>query len=146
IRGAFGGAIVGTVQARGKPGTEASETGGKYESRKFKFVERVNYAEMRDFVVYIEGPLEIKTPPPTKPVTVVSQKDATFKPHVLPIMVGTTVEWPNEDDIFHNAFSVSDAKPFDLGLYKKDAKPIKFDKVGRVDVFCSIHSGMHCII
>ena len=63
-------------------------------------------------------------------------------------MVGTTVEWPNYDDIYHNVFSMSDAKQFDLGLYKGDppGKRVTFDKPGRVDVFCSIHENMHCII
>jgi hypothetical protein len=66
----------------------------------------------------------------------------------LPIMVGTTVEWPNKDTIYHNVFSMSDAKQFDLGLYKGNPtnKFIVFDKPGRVDVFCSIHENMHCII
>jgi hypothetical protein len=62
--------------------------------------------------------------------------------------VGTKVLWPNKDEIFHNVFSMSDTMPFDLGLYTKDEKPkvLTFDKVGRVDVYCSIHSKMHCII
>jgi hypothetical protein len=77
----------------------------------------------------------------------IAQKSAVFYPHVLPVMVGTTVEWPNEDEIYHNVFSVSDAKPFDLGLYKHpEVKRVTFDKPGRVDIFCSIHSTMNCII
>ena len=88
------------------------------------------------------------TPPGTTPVAVTTQRNAVFDPHVLPIVVGTTVKWPNEDDIYHNVFSMSDAKPFDLGLYKhgEPGKRITFDKPGRVDVFCSIHADMHCII
>jgi len=78
----------------------------------------------------------------------VAQHGAMFSPHVLPVMVGTTVEWPHDDDIYHNVFSMSDAKQFDLGLYKCDPpeKKVKFDKRGRVDVFCSIHENMHCIV
>ncbi len=79
--------------------------------------------------------------------TKVAQHNANFEPHVLPIAVGTTVRWPNDDDIYHNVFSISDAKAFDLQLYKKERVPeIIFDKVGKVDVFCNIHSNMHCII
>ena len=75
------------------------------------------------------------------------QKEAAFEPHVLPVAVGTTVRWPNEDDIYHNVFSMSDTKEFDLGLYKKEKEPgLVFDKAGRVDVFCGIHSKMHCIV
>ena len=64
-------------------------------------------------------------------------------------MVGTIVEWPNEDNIYHNVFSKSDANPFDLDLYKKGdpaKKSPPFDKPGEVDVFCSIHARMSCII
>jgi hypothetical protein len=80
--------------------------------------------------------------------TRVTQKGAVFTPHVLPVVAGTTVEWPNHDDIFHNVFSDSDAKPFDLGLYKGNPpeKRVKFDKPGKVDVYCSIHANMHCIV
>ena len=149
------GSITGTVQAQGKAGTEADAAGGKYSSRKFKFVERVNYAELHDFVVYITGPLTNsalpKAPAGTAPQRVVTrrilQKEANFVPHVLPIQVGTTIEWPNQDDILHNVFSISDPKPFDLGLYKDpELKRVTFDKPGRVDVFCSIHTTMSCII
>ena len=60
----------------------------------------------------------------------VNQEKANFNPGVLPIMVGTTVEWPNNDDIYHNVFSMSDAKEFDLGLYKGNPKEkrVTFDK------------------
>jgi hypothetical protein len=62
-------------------------------------------------------------------------------------MVGTTVEWPNQDEIFHNVFSISDPKPFDLGLYKHpEVKRVTFDMPGRVDAFCSIHKAMNCVI
>ena len=146
------GTILGTVRAQGKEGAGQEATGGQYESRKFKFAERVNYAELRDFVVYIDQPGTDKPVPPAQPVQVVttkkvSQHGAMFSPHVLPVVVGTTVEWPNNDEIFHNVFSMSEPKPFDLGLYKNpDIKRVTFDKPGRVDVFCSIHASMNCIV
>src|SRR6185503_20057849 len=63
------------------------------------------------------------------------------------IAVGSNVRWPNEDEIYHNVFSTSEAKEFNLGLYHKERTPeITFDRVGRVDVFCAIHTIMHCII
>jgi hypothetical protein len=65
----------------------------------------------------------------------------------LPVVVGTTVRWPNEDDIFHNVFSMTETQDFNLGFYKKDKVPeVQFDRLGRVDVFCAIHTNMHCII
>jgi len=143
------GTITGIVRAEGKAGAE-TPGGGKYDSRKFKFVERVNYAELRDFVVYIDQPAA-KATPPAAPVQVITkkitQKGAVFSPRILPVFVGTTVEWPNNDEIFHNVFSISDAKQFDLGLYRHpEIKRVTFDKPGRVDVFCSIHAAMNCIV
>lgn len=146
------GNITGTVRAEGKPAPEGAVAGGNYDSRKYKFAERVNYDEMHDFVVYIEGPVGAKPAPPEKPLTVdtrrIEQKGAAFSPHVLPLVVGTKVEWPNDDSIYHNVFSISDAKPFDLDLYKglPPDKNVTFDKAGRVDVFCSIHANMNCVV
>jgi plastocyanin len=146
------GTIVGNVRAQGKAGVADNAANGAYTSRKYKFVERMDYSSMHDFVVYIEGHAGSADTPPTNVVAVatrkVAQHGAVFLPHVLPVMVGTTVEWPNDDDIYHNVFSMSDAKQFDLGLYKGDPpnKRVTFDKPGRVDVFCSIHENMHCII
>jgi len=143
---AAAGEIVGKVRAEGKPEAKEDLTNGSYESRKYKFLDRVEYDQMRDFVVYIDQPMP-RSKPPSSPVQVIIQKDGTFRPHVLPILVGSTVEWPNRDTIYHNVFSMSDAKPFDLGLYKnRQVKRVTFDKPGRVDVFCSIHTRMSCII
>ena len=102
----------------------------------------------QDFVVYVDEPLANVTPAETKPVAITTQKNALFDPHVLPVAVGTTVKWPNEDDIYHNVFSMSDPKIFKPpGLYHQERVPlITFDKVGRVDVFCAIHAQMHCVI
>jgi plastocyanin len=145
------GTLLGSVHAEGKSLSEADLACGKYDSRQLKFAERINYSEMRDFVVYIQGSLGKKPTPPEKPAQVmtrrVTQKGAQFYPHVLPIVVGTTVEWPNNDEILHNVFSFSEPKQFDLGLYKSPAvKPVTFDQPGRVDVFCSIHTRMSCIV
>lgn len=147
------GTIVGNVHVEGKPGVDnGGNSGGAYASRKYEFVPKVDYSAMHDFVVYIEGPVGTNSGPSTNVVSVatkrVAQQGAMFTPHVLPVMVGTAVEWPNDDTIFHNVFSMSDAKQFDLGLYKGNPpdKRVTFDKPGRVDVFCSIHENMHCIV
>jgi plastocyanin len=141
------GTIVGTVRAEGAAETAESGKGGKYDSRKFKFVERLSYDELEDFVVYVDYRPTNSPAVPAKPVQVITQRDATFRPHVLPIVKGTTVEWPNKDEIFHNVFSMSEAKEFDLGLYRDpEVKKVTFDKAGRIDVFCSIHSKMNCVV
>jgi plastocyanin len=142
------GTIVGTVKAQPRPelAEGGAAGGGKYESRKFKFVETVKYDEIKEFVVFIDSPMTNAFATP-KTQRVVTQKDATFRPHVMPVMAGTKVEWPNHDEIFHSVFSVSEAKEFDLGLYKDPVvKDVTFDKPGRVDVFCSIHSQMNCVV
>lgn len=142
---AMAGTITGTVAGKGAPEATSGGSDGKYASRRYKFVERIDYDRLVDFVVYIDQPVAAAAPPP---VATVVQKDAAFEPHVLPIAVGTTVRWPNADDIYHNVFSMSETREFNLGLYStKEAPPsILFDKTGRVDVFCGIHSKMHCII
>lgn len=148
------GTIVGSVHAEAKAGAPDGNgpAAAGYASRKFKFVPKVDYTGMRDFVVYLEGVVGTNSAPATNVVSVftqrIAQHGASFSPHVLPVMVGTTVEWPNDDDIYHNVFSMSDAKQFDLGLYKGNPpdKRVTFDKPGRVDVFCSIHENMHCVV
>jgi plastocyanin len=147
LEAAAGGTISGIVRAQGKEGAGDESDAGNYASKSLKFAQRINYDEMRDFVVYIKGPVA-GAPAPVK-IEKVVQKNATFVPHVLPIMVGTVVEWPNEDNIFHNVFSKSESNPFDLDLYKKGDPPKRsppFTKPGEVDVFCSIHARMSCII
>lgn len=148
--GVKAGSIVGVVRAQ--PPMAAAEQagagGGAYDSRRYRFVEKMDYDKLRDFIVYIDHSESDFAPSVLAVQTVkTTQKDANFEPHVLPVVVGSTVRWPNEDDIFHNVFSMSDAKEFDLGYYKKDKVPeVRFDRVGRVDVFCAIHPKMHCII
>ena len=145
----FAASIIGTVRAlppKGDTGQNAG--GGAYESRRYKYVEKIDYDQMRDFVVYVDQPMTEVMPAALAGQAVkTTQKDANFEPHVLPVVVGSSVRWPNEDDIFHNVFSISDAKEFDLDYYKKEKVPeVRFDRVGRVDVFCAIHPKMHCII
>lgn len=138
------GTITGTVTAHAPATPGDSAGGGGYASRRYKFVEKIDYDALQDFVVNIE---QLVSPPPDPAAKKIVQRDATFEPHVLPIVVGTTVRWPNEDDIYHNVFSMTDTQDFNLGFYKSEKVPeVRFDKLGRVDVFCAIHTNMHCII
>jgi plastocyanin len=78
-----------------------------------------------------------------------SQKDLTFVPALLPIQMGTRVAFPNLDDTYHNIFSFSAAKRFDLGRYRSDETPIPsvvFDVPGLVTVRCDIHEHMRALI
>src|SRR6266850_2422400 len=97
-------------------------------------------------VVYLDGSFPTPTSHPAKQV---AQKDLAFLPPLLPVQIGTTVEFPNLDDTFHNIFSYSPAKRFDLGRYRPEERPIPsviFDKVGLVTLHCDIHEHMRGLI
>jgi len=75
------------------------------------------------------------------------QKNKTFKPHVLAIGVGTTVDFPNFDPIFHSAFSTYNGQVFDVGLYPPgSSRSVRFARPGVVRVFCNIHASMSAVI
>ena len=97
-------------------------------------------------VVYLEGSFAKRNGTTTKQM---AQKDLTFMPTLLPVQVGTRVEFPNLDDTYHNIFSFSPAKRFDLGRYRSDEVPIPsvfFDAAGLVTVRCDIHEHMRALI
>jgi len=82
-------------------------------------------------------------PRPTR-VRAVVQKDKRFVPHVIAVPLGATVEFRNEDDFFHNVFSISKPNDFDLGLYKSGAQREQvFSTPGPVHLLCNIHSQMN---
>jgi plastocyanin len=75
------------------------------------------------------------------------QRGERFVPHVLAVRTGTTVQFPNDDPLFHNVFSLSRVKTFDLGRYPKGAtRPVTFESAGVVPVFCHIHADMSAYI
>ena len=97
-------------------------------------------------VVYLEGAF---SPPATPAVVQMAQKDLTFLPLLLPVQVGTKVEFPNFDDQYHNIFSYSAVKRFDLGRYRPDEKPVPsqiFPTAGLVTLRCDIHEHMRGLI
>jgi plastocyanin len=78
---------------------------------------------------------------------VMDQRNESFVPHVLAITTGTTVDFPNSDRFYHNVFSLSKTKTFDLGRYAAGhSRPVRFDRPGIVRVFCDIHSHMNAFI
>jgi hemoglobin len=77
----------------------------------------------------------------------IEQRNRQFAPHVLVVPVGSTVSFPNFDAVYHNVFSRSDVKPFDLGLYKAgQEREITFDKEGIVRIGCNLHANMSAIV
>ena len=102
--------------------------------------------QRRNIVVYIERVPDAVTPAPAEHATL-RQHGERFAPHVLPVVRGTTVDFPNDDALFHNVFSLSRAKDFDLGRYPRGAsRSVTFDRAGVVQVFCHIHSDMSAVV
>ena len=97
-------------------------------------------------VVWLDRPGSAPVSGPPAPARMI-QKDKTFMPHVLAVQVGSKVEFPNFDPIFHNAFSNYDGQLFDVGLYPPgSSRSVRFDRVGFVRVFCNIHANMSAVI
>jgi len=97
-------------------------------------------------VVYLEGSFPKPATPPTAELP---QKNLAFVPSLLPVRVGTIVSFPNLDDTYHNIFSYSAPKRFDLGRYRSDERPIPsevFDVPGLVTLRCEIHEHMRGVI
>jgi plastocyanin len=103
--------------------------------------------DRRRAVVYLEtapgGAFEDRDPDRAR----MDQRNETFLPQVLAVTAGTVVDFPNNDSTYHNVFSLSKAKRFDLGRYAQGrSKSVRFDRPGIVRVFCDIHSHMSAFI
>jgi plastocyanin len=122
VAGAEAGPVSGVVTTRTAPGTSPAAS-----------------------LVYAE-PLDSAAP--RRPGHyMLAQRNRTFLPMVLAVPVGSTVEFPNRDPIFHNVFSLSAPQPFDLGLYRGGAsKSVTFTQPGTYRVFCNIHPEMIAFI
>jgi len=107
----------------------------------------VRPSELRPAVVYLSTAPRGAFEPDESLRATMNQENQTFVPHVLAIAVGTTVDFPNADLVFHNVFSLSRTKSFDLGRYARgSSKAVRFDRPGVVQVFCDIHSHMSAYI
>lgn len=106
-------------------------------------------AELRNVVVFLQADRGTALPAriDSTAVAVMSQIAERFDPHVLAVQQGTRVDFPNYDDIYHNVFSLSRARTFDLGRYPRGAsKSVTFTKAGVVQVFCHTHADMSGIV
>jgi plastocyanin len=101
---------------------------------------------VRDAVVYAV-PLEpASTSPPPEPIAI-DQVDKEFVPHVTAVPVGARVDFPNRDQIRHHVYSFSEAKTFEIPLYKGiPAAPVEFDRPGEVVLGCNIHDWMKAYV
>jgi plastocyanin len=101
--------------------------------------------ETRKVVVFLSG-VSTATPPAPTRVTV-TQRGEQFLPPVTAITVGSVVEFPNEDPFFHNVFSLSRVRTFDLGRYPSgESRERAFPRAGIIKVYCDIHSQMSALI
>jgi len=123
-------ALAGTISGR----VEMTEKGGRQAT------------DLSDVVVYVEG---ARARPRTgaAPNPMIVMKGKAFNPRVAVVPVGGTVDFPNEDPIFHNAFSVSGDNRFDLQLYKRPKSGAQtFQHPGVVRVYCNIHPQMSAVV
>lgn len=98
-------------------------------------------------VIYLEDRDDRLEPARAMPPAAIDQKGEVFIPHILAVQSGTRVAFPNSDVIYHNVFSFSKIKRFDLGRYPKgQSRTVIFDRVGLVRVFCEIHSHMSAFV
>jgi plastocyanin len=125
----------------------AGSVSGRVELHDSKDAAVRKHMDFSGVVVWME-PISRSSPgaPPGASAKMV-QKDKTFTPHVLPILVGTSVDFPNFDPIFHNAFSNYNGQLFDVGLYPPGtSRRVRFARPGIVRVFCNIHANMSAVI
>ena len=103
-----------------------------------------------DAVVYIvripaEAESTLARAPEPRPQ--LAQKDEAFVPRVVAVTRGGSVDFPNRDPIFHNVFSLSPTRRFDLGKYAQGhSKSVRFDRTGLVKVYCDIHAEMEAFV
>jgi plastocyanin len=96
--------------------------------------------ELNRVVIYLEGP-DLK--PGTSLHLEMKQHNRQFEPDILMVPIGSTISFPNADPIFHNVFSLSQAKAFDLGYYPLgQSRTLRFDKAGVTQVYCHLHPNM----
>ena len=101
-------------------------------------------SERRNVVVYLRN----AQPQTVAPMRVaIRQRDESFTPRVVAVTTGSEVEFPNDDPIYHNVFSLSRVKNFNLGRYPRgETRRVRFDRPGVVKVFCEIHSHMSATV
>ena len=138
--GARGQAVVeGKVTLPAKPAEAVSTP--RYRA---KNAGAIALPEAPKAVVYLEGVFPANSSTNAAPPVLVEQKGFQFAPGLIPVLKGTRVEFPNQDGDYHNVFSYSKTKRFDLGRYRQDEKPaaIVFDQPGVVKLYCEIHEHM----
>ncbi len=135
------GTIEGTIEIRRTP---PRRTASRYPGAG---PTRARSVQQLPAVVFVEGAVAGVGAGRPSAAPVMAQRDTTFVPGLLVVPVGTAVEFPNDDAFFHNVFSYSGPKRFDLGRYPEgESKTVKFDEPGIVNVYCEVHEHMRAAI
>ena len=144
VDGARNGAISGRVELRHLPASaERRPTVAELGTP----AAALDVSDRLTSVVYLDSAPRGAFEQVETPRAVMDQRGERFVPHVLAITTGTIVDFPNSDRIYHNVFSLSKVRTFDLGRYAAGhSKPVRFDRAGVVRVFCDIHSHMNAFI
>ncbi len=139
-------AATGTIEGHVHLVTASSRrlaSAGAYPSRVVTIAADRNVSELANVIVFVKA-----KPVASAPMhAAVRQSDEEFVPHVVAVTAGSSVDFPNDDLVFHNVFSLSRAGTFDLGRYPKGhSKTRVFDRPGLIKVFCHLHSQMSAVI
>jgi plastocyanin len=131
--------VIATAIAIAAPASASAQKSGALEGR-ITVTGRASSTDHSRVVVAIQAPA--RAPLPAGHATV-HQKDQTFRPDLTVVTRNAVIDFPNDDKIFHNVFSLSRAARFDLGLYKSgSSKSVTFRRAGVVDIYCNIHPNM----
>jgi plastocyanin len=126
--------------------TYAATVHGRVEIVSSKDPDVRKHSDFAGVAVWLD-PVSGAAPLPKPRKAEMVQQGKRFLPHVLAITVGSTVDFPNYDPIFHNAFSNYDGQVFDVGLYPPGtSRTVPFRKEGIVRIFCNIHPAMSALI
>jgi len=143
---AAAGALAGTLTLKpaAKPKVPPRYYLGPYRSARGESADAAAFGEV---VIYLQGEtLNRKYPPPAQPLKMI-QQGQQFVPRVLPVLAGTTVEFPNQDNFYHNVFSVAGGERFDLGRFGQGESAVQtFTKPAVVVIHCEIHADMKAYI
>lgn len=136
------GTLAGIVRIVAKPSRRLASAGA-YPGRTVTVGAEHDVSELANVVVFVKA-----RPKPAPPGhAVIHQTDEEFVPHLVAVTVGSTVDFPNDDLLFHNVFSLSRVDSFDLGRYPRGrSKSRTFTKPGIVKVYCHLHSHMSAIV
>jgi plastocyanin len=138
----------GAIRGRVVPGRIAAPPATRPSVAELGMPRPADPSDRARSVVYLETAPQGAFEEPERAVrAVLDQRNQAFVPFVLAVTVGTSVEFPNSDRTYHNVFSLSKTKRFDLGRYPRgQSRSVRFDRPGVVRVFCEIHSHMNAFV